>query len=204
MPFLDKGPSLLLAAIPPELAELDAKPPLGWQVRCTGVGAIAGGVATAGLLVELKPSRVLFVGTCGSYDDRLAVGDFVEASEALSVSLDELEGRAYRSSLERVRWPSTLAFSRPLEYPRHTVAVPTVITKTSEGAQLLSALAAAEHLELTAVFAACTAVGIPCGGILAVSNHVGPDTRRQWVDNNAKVSQALIESLIGKGVFLPD
>jgi len=96
-------PSLLLAAFSPELAGLDQAPPPGWQVACTGVGAVTAAATTARLLCTLRPARVLFVGTCGAYDERLGVGDLIEATEALSVSLDELEGRGYRPAVERVR-----------------------------------------------------------------------------------------------------
>jgi purine-nucleoside phosphorylase len=201
MTQVNTTPSLLLAAFPPELAGLDQDPPPGWQVACTGVGALTAAAATARLLCTLQPSRVLFVGTCGAYDERLAVGDLIEATEALSVSLDELEGRAYRPPIERVRWPATLALPKALGLPAHTVAVPMVITKTVEGAKRLAMHAAAEHLELTGVFAACHGAGVPCGAVLAVADHVGPEAHREWKANNKQVSKALIETLKAKGVF---
>jgi purine-nucleoside phosphorylase len=159
------------------------------------------GVATAGFLADLKPSRVLFVGTCGAYDERLAVGDLIEASEALSVSLEELEGRGYRPAIEKVRWPATLAFPRPLDLPACSVAVPMVITKSEAGAQRLAECAAAEHLELTGVFAACHGAGVPCGAVLGVADRVGPDAHVEWKANNVRVSLALIDALKNKGVF---
>jgi len=201
MPVDSNQPSLLLSAFPPELAGLDQNPPPGWQVRCTGVGAVTAAVTTAGFLAELKPSRVLFVGTCGAYDDRLAIGDLLEASEALSVSLDELEGRAYRPTIECVRWPATLALTPPLGLPAHTVAVSTAITKDVEGVQRFAECAPAGHLELTGVFAACHGAGVPCGAVLGVANRVGPDAHVEWKANNVRVSQSLIETLMAKGVF---
>jgi purine-nucleoside phosphorylase len=201
MSAIPVGQPLLLAAFPPELAGLDQDPPPGWQVRCTGVGAVTAAVATSELLATLKPSRVLFVGTCGAYDERLAVGDLIEATEALSVSLEEVEGRAYRPAIERVRWPATLVARDFLGFPAHPVAVPMVITKTLEGAQALSSCAPAEHLELTGVFAACHGAGIPCAAALAVADRVGPNAHVEWKANNIRVSQALIRALKDKGVF---
>ena len=192
-------PSLLLSAFPPELAGLDQNPPPGWQVRCTGVGAVTAAVTTAGFLAELKPSRVLFVGTCGAYDGRLAVGDLLSASEALTLSLDEVEGRAYRPGVEVVRWAATQ--EGPPPFPAHTVAVPPAITRTLEGAQRLAPWAAAEHLELTGVFAACHAAGIPCAAALAVANRVGPEAHLEWQANHARVSLALIKALQERGAF---
>ncbi len=192
-------PSLLLAAFPPELAGWEAAPPEGWRVACTGIGALAAAAATARLLAELEPDRVLFVGTCGSYDGRLGPGDAVWASEALAVSLDELEGRAYRPEAEIVRWPATLAPALP--FPAHGVAVPPGITRTEAGARLLGSFAAVEHLELTGVFAACAQAGVPCGAVLAVANRVGPEAHREWRENHERVSRALMADLAGLGVF---
>jgi purine-nucleoside phosphorylase len=183
---------LLLAAFSPELAGLDLSPPAGWRVALTGVGALAAAASTARLLVEVRPRRVLFVGTCGAYDDRLSIGARISATEAIATSLDELEGRAYRPEIERTRWPA--GWDLPL--PGHPVAVPPAITCTAEGARRLGALAAAEHLELTGVFAACAEAGVPAAAALAVANRVGPDANAEWRTHHARVSRELIAALI--------
>ena len=192
-------PSLLLAAFPPELAGAGEHPPAGWRVGCTGVGAVTAAVATARLVAALTPARVLFVGTCGAYDQRLGVGALVWASDALALSLDVLEGRAFRPELECIRWPATL--SPALPFPAHTVAVPPGITRDPGGAARLAELAAVEHLELSGVFAACHAAGIPCGAVLAVANRVGPEAHREWRENHARVSAELMAALKAQELF---
>lgn len=190
---------LLLAAFSPELAGLDAAPPDGWRVALTGVGALAAAAATARLLVEVRPERVLFLGTCGAYDDRLGIGAHLSATEAIATSLDELEGRAYRPEIERTRWSASWLL--PGSLPGHAVAVPPAITRTVEGARRLGQLASAEHLELTGVFAACAAAGIPAAAALAVANRVGPDANAEWRANHARVSRQLVEALRAAGVL---
>jgi purine-nucleoside phosphorylase len=188
-----EAPSLLLAAFPPELAGLGDAPPPGWRVATAGIGAVEAAAGTARLLLAHRPARVLFVGTCGAYDGRLAVGDLLLASEALATSLDELEGRAYRPELERVRFEAT--WTPPLSLPAHPVAVTPAITRTLEGARRLAALAPAEHLELAGVFAACHAAKVPVAAALAVANRVGPDAHADWRANHARVSRALVAAL---------
>lgn len=188
---------LLLAAFPPELAGLDLAPPDGWAVSCTGVGAITAAVETARLLALHTPERLLFIGTCGAYDARLVPGDLIAASEAIATSLDERAGRAYRPSLERTRWPAT--WTLPL--PPHPVAVPPAITVTEDGARSLAEIASAEHLELTGVYAACAAAGVPAAAALAVANRVGPGAHAEWRANHAAASRALAEALRARGVF---
>ncbi|WP_242395075.1 phosphorylase family protein [Anaeromyxobacter oryzisoli] len=191
------APALLLSAFPPELAGLDAAPPAGWVTGCTGVGAVTAAVETARLLARHAPSRVLFVGTCGAYDERLAPGALLAVGEAIALSLDEVEGRAYRPELERTRWAATWA----LPLPAHAVAVPPAITRTAAGARALGARAAAEHLEVTGVFAACHAAGVPVAAALAVANRVGPDASVEWRANHAAASRALVEVLRARGVL---
>lgn len=188
---------LLLSAFAPELGPLAGEPPADWEVATVGVGAVTAAAATARLLAEHRPEAVLFLGTCGRYDDRLQMFECLWATEAIATSLEERRGGAYRPGLERVRWVSTL--SGP--FPGHAVAVPPAITSTREGADLLGAVAPAEHLELTGVFAACQAAGVPCGAALVVVNEVGPEAQSQWQANHAEGSRRLASQLMASGFF---
>lgn len=188
---------LLLSAFAPELGSFASDPPAGWEVAMVGVGAVAAATETARLLAKRRPKAVLFLGTCGRYDDRLNLFDALWASEAIATSLEELRGGAYRPRIERVRWVSTLAGPLPL----HAVAVPPAITSTQEGAAFLSKVAPVEHLELTGVFAACHAVNVPCGGALVVVNDVGPEAQAQWQANHLEGSRRLVARLRESGYF---
>lgn len=186
---------LVLAAFPPELAGLEARP--GLQVACTGVGALAAATETMRLLAALHPGRVLFVGTCGAYDARLQIGDHLGVSGVLATSLDEVEGRAYRPSIERSVWEADWK----VELPCQEVAVTPAITRTEEGARALAQRAAAEHLELSGVFAACKASGVPVAAALAVANRVGPRAHEEWARHHAAVSAGLVARLEAMGLW---
>jgi purine-nucleoside phosphorylase len=188
---------LLLAAFPPELADLSAGPPRGWILACTGVGAVAAAAATMAILSAERPEKVLFVGTCGAYDGRLHVGDILCARDVLAVSLDELQGRAYRPGIERTRWEAGWA----LPFPAHTVAIPPAITQDEAGARQLATLAAAEHLELSGVFEACRSLGVPVAAALVVVNAVGPGAHAEWERHHEEGSRDLIAALKKSGVF---
>jgi purine-nucleoside phosphorylase len=186
---------LLLAAFPPELGSLRDAPPRGWETACTGVGALAAAATTARMIAERRPGRVVFLGTCGRYDDRLGLFDCLWAAEAIATSLEEVRGEAYRPAIERTRWAASL--SGPL--PGHAVAVPPAITRTLEGARTLAVVAPAEHLELTGIYAACEAAAVAFGGALVVVNDVGPDAQAQWKANHAEGSLRLIKALEASG-----
>jgi nucleoside phosphorylase len=161
------------------------------------VGAITAAAATARLIAELAPSRVLFLGTCGAYDERLAIGDLIAVSSLTATSLDEQEGRAYRPSIERTQWESTW----PLPFPAFTVAVVPAITRTEAGARRLADLATAEHLELGGVFAACALAQVPVAALLAVANRVGPEAHAEWAAHHESVSAQLVFELRARHGF---
>ncbi|BDU68928.1 hypothetical protein GETHOR_10290 [Geothrix oryzae] len=188
---------LLLSAFAPELGSLAGDPPAGWETATVGVGAVTAAAATARLLAERNPEAVLFLGTCGRYDGRLGLFEGLWASQAIATSVEELRGGAYRPGIERVRWDATL--KGPL--PPYGVAVPPAITRTLEGAALLASVAPVEHLELTGVFAACHAAGVPCAGALVVVNDVGPEAQAQWTANHAEGSRRLVDRLRASGFF---
>jgi purine-nucleoside phosphorylase len=162
-----------------------------------GVGAVSAAAATSALVMDRWPEAVVFLGTCGRYDHRLALFDCLWASEAIATSLEELRGGAYRPGIERRRWASTL----PGALPGHAVVVPPAITCTAEGASRLGALAPVEHLELTGVFEACRLAGVPCGAALVVVNDVGPDAQSQWTANHVEGSRRLVATLRASGLF---
>lgn len=189
---------LALAAFPPELGDLLERPPAGWLCACTEVGAVAAAAATQRLVRELRPERVLFLGTCGTYDPvEVPVGSLVAVSEVLATSLDELEGRSYRPALERTRWATD--YLPPL--PAHAVAATPAITRTEEGARRLAVVAPLEHLELSGVLEACRESRTPCGAALAVVNAAGPEAPAQWRANHHEGSARLVASLRAAGVF---
>lgn len=198
MPHFEAAPSgLLLAAFPPELADLADHPPAGWAIGCVGVGLASASVGAARLIAAHRPSRVLFIGTCGAYARDLEIGDCISVSEVLATSLEEIHGSAYRPPLERTLWKGEL----PLPFPAHAAANPSAITQTQEGADDFAAMAGVEHLEIAGVFEAARAEGIPAGAVLGVANHVGPRAHDEWEAHHAEVSRQLVEHLRRRGVL---
>jgi purine-nucleoside phosphorylase len=191
--------NLLLSAFLPELGDLATAPPEGWACACTGIGALEAAIATSRLIAEHHPARVLFLGTCGAYDDRLRIDTQISAAEALATSASELRGAAFRPEAERVRWPATWS----LPFPAQVIAVPPAITRDADEARLLAGVAAAEHLELTGVFAACHAAGVPVAAALGVANFVGPEAHGEWMENHAEVSRNLVKALRSAGILTP-
>lgn len=182
---------LLLAAFPPELGPWLGEPPSGWISACTGVGPLAAAAETARLIHMHRPGRVLFVGTCGAYDEVPGIGSLVSAAEVVDVTLAEVRGEAYRPGIQVSRWEAEV---RP-PFPPATVVTTPAITSSEQGARDLLACGTVEHLELGGVAAACALAGIPFGAVLGVANRVGPQAQAQWQAHHRQVSEALRREL---------
>lgn len=179
--------NLLLAAFPPELGDLVTMPPHGWEVACVGVGPVASASATAFLLEARHPARVLFMGTCGAYDDRFHIGDLVAVKRVRECTLMEVRGEAFRPGIQTSSWEAAWH----LDLPGAEVLSQPAILADAEGARRMAALAPLEHLELSGVFEACRQADIPAAAVLAVANRVGPEAQAQWQAHHLEVSRSL-------------
>jgi purine-nucleoside phosphorylase len=187
---------LVLAAIEPELAGLNKTPP-GWSVALTGIGGLASAASAARLLEATRPSKVLFVGTCGAYSPGLKIGDCIAASAAVAISVPEIQQRAYRPKKETAKWSATWA----LPLPPTVVASAPAITANHDDALLLGQVADAENLEVAGIFASCHQANVPVAAALAVSNQVGPACHAEWRENHSSVCKKLVAMLWNLGVF---
>src|ERR1035438_6042292 len=104
---------LLLSAFAPELGPLATETPAGWEIATVGVGAVSAAAATSALVVDRWPEAVVFLGTCGRYDQRLPLFECLWATEAIATSLEELRGGAFRPRAEGAAQFAALA---PVEH----------------------------------------------------------------------------------------
>ena len=188
---------LVLAAVEVELAGLGSMPLPGWGVALVGIGGLIAAASMARLIADVRPPKVLFVGTCGAYGQSLKIGDCIAVSEAVAISIPEIQHKAYRPKNEIAKWPSTWV----LPLPEAVVAATPAITMDLDDAILLAKAASAENLELAGIFAACHQAGVPVAAALAVSNRVGPASHVEWRANHQEVCKALVEMLERLGVF---
>ncbi len=177
---------LLLFAAPMEMEPaLDAASPAGWEVECVGVGPIAAAVGTIRAVAKHAPEDILYLGTCGCYPgSELTIGDVVTAETLLFTSGEIVDNRARIPHVQ----PSMLRCARfDSEESIRSVTVVCTIGVTEEEA-LAERLASVGHVENLEIFSVrFAAKEIPVRAILGVSNAVGPDGGREWMENHAEV-----------------
>ena len=175
---------LMLFAAPMEMAPgLEQLETGGSEVRCTGIGPVAAAVGAARAIAECQPERIIYLGTCGSYDSsKHAIGAVVAAGNVILTSGEILAGQARVPDLQSARLEcKTDELSDAI--PIVDVACTVAITEDADLATRLGAVAAVENLELFSLLVA--AGDIPVTALLGVTNLVGPGGGREWAKNHA-------------------
>lgn len=159
-----------MAAVPAELGDLPG--------RAVGIGLVAAAVATARLLAEARPERVVLVGSAGAFPGSgLAPGQAVVGGRlglgAAAVTL----GLGYQpGAAAPLRAPAVAGVDAPVADVLTNLAI-----TTDPG--LVAAFAAewsVEHMETFGVAWACREAGVPFVPVLGIANRVGPDAHAEW------------------------
>ena len=172
------------------------------RIEEVGVGLVTSAVRTTRLLLEHRPSALLFAGTCGAYPGApYAIGDVIAATHGVL---------ADPSAISRCAHVPAILGARSLDLGGALTdallaagAKPAIVATTlsvTTAPELASKLAAAthasvEHLEAQSVAAACAELGVPCAIVLGVANAVGASSHAEWRANHARVS-AIVGALV--------
>ncbi len=202
---------LILSAWEPEIAPLRgwlARPTaraLARTVRCraVGVGAIDAGIGAARAIAEVDPTRVIFIGTAGSYavsQGTLAIGAVAVPEELVLCSTATVRGDGYLPApmVQRASVAAELleALRRVApEAARGAAATPLAITRTASLARRIARAtgAVAENLEVFAVARAAARAEVPLAAVLGIANRVGPRAHLEWRRHHEAASKAACE-----------
>jgi len=199
----------LCTAFPPELESLRAalRPAyIGATVHsfAVGIGLVDAAIGvTAALASEGPFDALVFVGTCGAFDDA-ARGRVV-----FPVSVRLVQPCALRGEAELIEHTEVFAdaalvaelSSAPADGPVATVLG---ITVGEERARCLAQTGAAfEHLEAYAVLRAASLARVPAACVLGVSNRVGSTGREEWRAHRQEVERRAALAVDGWLASLP-
>ena len=202
---------LLLAAFHPELAPLKAALGEGMRARLggrdvaarvVGIGLPMAAAGTAMQLVEMQPSAVVLLGTCGVYaGSGIAVGDVIAARRVRLVDYSVVQGAAqFPDPMSVVTDVHPAALQALVGAGARAADVATTLAVTVDdaaAAHIARATAShVEHLEAYGVAAACAARGIPFGAALGVANHVGAGAREEWRAHHRTAAAAAVEVVL--------
>jgi purine-nucleoside phosphorylase len=188
--------TLVVAAYPPELDRL----PAGVTARAVGIGLIDAAAGTERAIAEVRPQRLLLVGTAGALPQ---TGYAVGTVCVVMVSTLAVRPCEFTPGPMPVIVHADAAL---VAHCRERGQLPTAdcvsgigITRDTAEAERLFAQAHLEHLECFSVLRAAERAGVPATAILAIANRVGPDAHAEWLANRVAAeaaAQAALERIL--------
>lgn len=182
------GETVVMAAYAPELDGL--RPRSGVVTRAVGIGLVEASAGAARAIAQLRPVRVLLVGTAGS--SSLAVGSIVVASSA------RLMLRPGEESPEPM--PLVVAAGGGLARTAADASGGTLLEVVSTlgitvDNRLIDGSAQVEHLEAYGVMRAAERAHVPATAILAIANRIGAGAREEWQANRQMAESAAVQAV---------
>ena len=190
--------TLVVAAYAPELAELAELDRLPADViaRAVGIGLIDSAAGTVRALAELRPARVILVGTAGALPQTgYAIGTVCTVVvSTLAVRPCEFVPEPMITLVESDG--ALVARGRALGLPTADCVSGVGITRDEDEARRLFAGAHLEHLECFSVLRVCAQAGVPAVALLAIANRVGPNAHAEWRANRVAAEAAVQAALL--------
>jgi|GEM_PF-357935 len=188
----------------PAVRESGIPRPDARMVGVCDVGPVQAALGAARTIRHLRPSRVVFLGTCGAYPDSgLEVGAIVAAGTMLLTGADVVDGRMRLPKLAGGRLRTNAALTETVvsspgsPIPIVRVACTLGITEHDLSAIALSRIADVETMEVYGVAAAAKAERIPFAALLGVTNIVGEGGGVGWRENYRAVMRSLWQRVEG-------
>ena len=204
---------LVLAAHAPELVGLRAALGTtlsghvhGIRVVCAtiGIGLPAAGSGAMRHLRDTKPRSVVLLGSCGMYPHVAhAPLDLLVPASVRLVDATAVAGKAAFPEPMQTTLATDSELSHALaacspEAKRGPLATTLAITVDDVLAARLGKKSdtVAENLECFSVALACAAAQVPCAAVLAVTNTVGSQGRKQWAKYRRKAADSSARLLL--------
>jgi nucleoside phosphorylase len=194
--------TLVVAAYPPELDGLAERLPEAMAAgtlvtRTLGVGLVEAAAAAERTLAEVRPERVLLVGTAGRMpSSALQLGEVVVVSRAYLIVREPEYAPAAMPTKVDADPELSLGFARGLGLPMVAAASPLGITYTDEeAARLTQGPAQVEQLECFALLSVAWRTRVPATCLLAVANTVGARGAAEWRMHRTRAEAAALDAL---------
>ncbi|MDX2470747.1 MAG: hypothetical protein QNL04_09270 [SAR324 cluster bacterium] len=187
-PILDEKRGLLLAPAG-----------IGWLNAYQGLSDLKAQSGTAGSPIAAfgpRPTQIIFIGTAGSYDPEVKIGDVVQASDVILLDGAAELGLSGYPSFD----PPTFIKAKEIFPEEESYKVASLLSLTldpnlsdiiykNRGVSL-------ENMEAYAIAAFSKANKIDFSGVFAVTNKVGPEGHVEWKANHKAVEIACGEKVL--------
>lgn len=156
-----------------------------------GVGLIESATNLTQLILEEKPTFLLFVGTAGSYG-RYKIFDIVQSHKASNIELGFLNNLCYTPLISHIE-------TIPPHVSRETNNLSPIVNSSnyitiddSLAEKMLSQNIELENMEFFSVLHVAKKFNIPCSGLFVITNYCNEHAHRDFMQNHQKAKELII------------
>ncbi len=166
----------------------------GLLLRTLGIGYVQAALSLQKIIRdEPQIQEIIFVGTCGSYNDKYKIGDLLNISSVTFLERGAIEGSGYLvSGLKPLSYNSAGLVSEDFEQAPCLSSLE-ISSKATKILDYYHYDAAVENMELLGVAKVASDAALPWRALLAVSNYTNAKAHEDWLREHKRVS-ALIAS----------
>ena len=156
-----------------------------------GVGLVESAANLTQLILEEKPTFLLFVGTAGSYG-RYKIFDIVQSHKASNIELGFLNNFCYTPLTSHIE-------AIPAHVSRGTNNLSPIVNSSnyitiddSLAEKMLSHNIELENMEFFSVLHVAKKFNIPCSGLFVITNYCNEYAHRDFMQNHQKAKELII------------
>lgn len=163
-----------------------------------GVGLIESAIRLSEICIKDKPQEIIFVGSAGSYDERIGVFDIYQSHLSTQIEFSYIFNNAY-SPIENIVAGNTFAnVSRENDI---IVNSSNYISRDSSFAlTMINNGILLENMEFYSILSVAKHFNIPAFGILCVTNYCNVNAHEDFIKNHKKAKE-LLESYVKKNLL---
>lgn len=175
--------------------------------KSIGVGLINSSINLTSLILKENVDNLIFIGSAGSYDKNLEIGEIFYSLNATNIEISFSEARSYTPLQNHISLESFIIKNK--EFTTKDMSVRSAIVNSSNYISLDSNFAKKmtatgimlENMEFFSIVSVAKMFNIPCIGVFCVSNYCNKFAHRDFIKNHNLVKDRLIEH-INKNFFL--
>ncbi len=169
--------------------------------KSIGIGLVDSSIELTRICLQNLPKSLIFLGSAGSYDNSINIGDIYYSFRATQIELSYLQNQSYipiDNAIEcsyniNVSCETFIKLQKKLKNTKQaTINSSNYITKTSRyNPMILNAGILLENMEFFSVLKVAQFFQIPCIGLFCVSNFVGENAHNEFIKNHNAIKQKL-------------
>ena len=170
------------------------------SIRTLGIGYLEAALQLNKILQDANYSRIIFLGTAGSYSQELQIGDIVSVASVALLNLGTMlehsyvpqEYNLYASSPLTTHHSVTVNCLSSLEVTANETISKTIVERSAFSAKL----PLVENLELYGIAKIASEHNILWSALLGITNYTNANAHQDWKTNHERVSEKLCQLLM--------